>query len=223
MVSGFADCVPTPLDTLVEYICMTRSEVGSKILGDIVGKVPMVVDAQELLVICRKYLPSLPKRSQKEVAKIARLHVMRDLEFHHKVNAIMYKYAAYAKYRALLVEIADMERFVFDAQELLKDGGLETTHRFCIDNVIDDMREMIESKKKAVIVFAEMSVVVSDVMVALDDVRNDSLKWESFTRMVDRFGKVYAARTCKLPMYRNDRVLSYISAVHRKKQNGVMV
>lgn len=221
MINSFIDQTPTPLDTLVEYICMTRSEVGAKILRDIVDRIPMPSDASEILKVCRKYLPSLPNRSREEVATIARLHVMRDLEFHHKVNAITYRYAAYAKYRALLDDIADMERFITDARELLNDSDLDSSHKFYVENVIDDMNETIDSKKRAVISFAEMSVVVSDVMVALDDIRNYSLQWESFLRKVDRLGKVYSVRTCKLPGYRNNRVWSYVFDVYRKKQNGV--
>lgn len=156
-----------------------------------------------------------------EVATIARLHVMRDAEYHNKVNAAMYKYAAYARYRELLGEIADIEGFILDSQELLKDGEIDSSHRFYVENVIDDMREEIQRKKKSMVAYAEAAVAVSDVMTALDDIRDDSPKWESFLRSIERFRKVYLVRACKLRRYGNTAVWSYISAAYHERQNGV--
>ena len=67
--------MPTPLDTLAEYLHSHKSWTSAKILGDIVGGKKLPADGGEVIEICGHYLKHLPRRSREEALDIAKRQV----------------------------------------------------------------------------------------------------------------------------------------------------
>ena len=215
------DYVPSPLDALVEYICSTHSDIGVEILGDIVDDTVLPREASRLLRICKRHLPGVPTRSPEEIATITRAQFLRGVDPVTRDKLAVYRYAAYEEYRTLLDGIARMEEFISESSKLLEVKELNNSQRFHVDNIIDDMEDMVESKKKGAVSSAGMAVVVCDVMRALDDILEDVPVAETLLRTVDCYARVYSVRTCRLCWYDRARIWSYVLRRNRKGIVGV--
>lgn len=198
MVNSFTSRAPTPLDALVEYICINRFDIGEKILEDILDSLPLPYGADEIKKVCGEYLlPSLPRRTGEEALAIANVQARRGVNRSSGSGVSVYKYAAYTCYRALLREIDDREKYISESLFLVKNGYIKESHVWTTTNVIDDVREIVESKRKLLRPMAENAVAVCDVITALDDVHSCSVDGSESSDVFRRLAYTYAVRTCR--------------------------
>nr|DAP03975.1 MAG TPA: hypothetical protein [Caudoviricetes sp.] len=214
-----AGYVPTPLDTLVEYIGRYPSEVGVKILTDIVNSRRLPTISLMIEPICVKWITNLPRRSEKELLDISKKRVNRPVELDPKTGASAYIYAAHAEQREMLTRIAEKTRELDDVCAWTEASGIDGVCKDVLTEAVDEARESVRIDTAMMLISSKVAVIVGDVMIALEDMYDERLAIGGLSDKAKFLVRVYAARSCRSPEAWVGKVWSYVSAAYRKQRN----
>lgn len=202
--------MPTPLDTLADYLHSHRSWTSAKILSDIVGGKRLPADGVEVIEICGRYLNHLPRRSREEALDIAKRQVDQFIGSWVKPNVAVYTYAAHARHRALREEVR-WRTYVYDGlRDWLKETKIDQGHVKIFTDRLDASRIGLYVKEVELDDSAVFAVAVYDVMTAMDVIGEEEPLTERLLHTLRYLKSVYAVRVGRSPDAYSGEVSSYV-------------
>lgn len=213
--------MPTPLDTLIDYLYSHRSWTSVNILWDIVGAKSLPADGEGVIEICGRHLKHLPRRSREEALDIAKRQVDQSVDSCVMANAAVYTYAAHAKHRALREEVRERTCVYDGLRDWLKSTKVDQGHVKIISDRLDASRIGLYVKEVELDDSAVFAVAVYDVMTAMDVIGEEELLTERLLHTLRYLKAVYSVRTGTAPDGRGSEVCSYV--LRHTKYKQVMV
>lgn len=186
--------IPTPLDTLADYLYSHRSWTSAKILRDIVGGKKLPADGGEVIEICGRYLNHLPRRSREEALDIAKRQVDQSVDSWVKPNVSVYTYAAHAKHRALREEVQERTYVYEGLRDWLKLAEVSHDHVKIFADGLDASRIGLYVKEVELDDSAVFAVAVYDVMTVMDVIGEEEPLTEKLLHTMRYLKTVYSVR-----------------------------
>ena len=213
--------MPTPLDTLIEYLYSHRSWTSAKILWDIVGVKRLPANGVEVIEICGRHLKHLPRRSREEALDIAKRQVDQPVDSCVRANAAVYTYAAHAKHRVLREDVQECTRVYESLRDWLKSAKVDHGHVKILADRLDTSRIGLYVKEVELDDSAVFAVAVYDVMTAMDVIGEEEPLTERLLHTLRYLKTVYSVRAGRAPDAYGSEVSSYV--LRRTQYKQVMV
>lgn len=210
MSNNLSAWVPTPLDTLIDYLYSHRSWTSVKILWDIVSGKRLPADGVEVIEICGLHLEHLPRRSREEALDIAKRQVDQPVDSCVRANVAVYTYAAHAKHRVLRDEVQERTRVYDGLRDWLKSTKVDQGHVKILSDRLDASRIGLYVKEVELDDSAVFAVAVYDVMTAMDVIGEEEPLTERLLHTLRYLKTVYSVRTGRSPDAYGGEVSSYV-------------
>lgn len=210
--------IPTPLDTLIEYLYSHRSWTSANMLWDIVGGKRLPGDVSDVIEICSRHLKHLPRRSREEALDIAKRQVDQPVDSCVRLNAAVYTYAAHAKHRALREEVQERTYVYKCLRDWLKETKVDQGHVKILADGLDASRIGLYVKEVELDDSAVFAVAVYDVMTAMDVIGEEEPLTERLLHTLRYLKAVYAVRVGRSPDVYSCEVSSYVLRNTQYKQ-----
>lgn len=210
--------MPTPLDTLIDYLYSHRSWTSVKILRDVVCEKRLPADGEGVIEICGRHLKHLPRRSREEALDIAKRQVDQSVDSCVMANAAVYTYAAHARHRALRDDVQKRTRVHEGLCDWLRSTKVDKGHVKILTDRLDASRIGLYVKEVELDDSAVFAVAVYDVMMAMDVIGEEEPLTERLLHTLRYLKTVYSVRTGRLPDAYDGEVSSYVLRNTQYKQ-----